>query len=146
MKRLITKNPLFFAFFLPALVDGFVTVLGQDSSYWTNRVVSEASPAYYFLLVSPWLFALGSIVWFVFWYWVFRKLEEPFNLFLMFLFIVSHSWGSSSWIWKIMKQSGIYIPSSQPSVIFAWLLMVFYFALIAFFATYCLRLYSKRVK
>ncbi len=144
INRLVTKNPLFFAFFFPALVDGIVTLLGQDTSYWTNRVVNEASPAYFALFISPWLYAVGSIFWFVFWYWVFKKLKEPLNLFLMFLFIAGHSWGSSSWIWKIMKVNGIYSPNNQPSIIFAWSIAVLYFALIALFATYCLRIYIRR--
>ena len=144
MKRVISKNPLYFAFFFPALIDGIITLIGQGSSYWTNKVVNEASPAYYFLLFSPWLFVLGSIFWFVFWYWVFKKLKEPLNLFLMFLFLAGHSWGSSSWIWKIMKSNNIYTPNNQQSIIVAWSVLVFYFALIAFFATYCLRTYFKR--
>jgi hypothetical protein len=141
MKEIIKKNPLFFAFLLPALVDGTVTLLGQNPEYWSNKVVNEASPAYYFLLTSPWLFLVGSLVWFVFWYWLFKKLKEPYNLFFMFLFIAGHSWGSSSWIWKIMKENGLYVSSNQGSVIIAWSIVVVYFALMAFFATYGLRLY-----
>jgi len=144
MKRVIAKNPLFFAFFFPALVDGITTLLGQDTSYWTNKVVNEASPAYYFLLASPWIFALVSIFWFVFWYWLFKRAKEPFNLFLMFLFIAGHSWGSTSWIWKIMKVNSIYTPNNQLSIFFAWSIAVFYFALIALFATYSLRAYFER--
>jgi hypothetical protein len=144
MKRIISRNPLFFAFFFPALTDGAVTLLGQDESYWASRVVNEASPAYYFLLTSPWLFAIGSILWFVFWYWISKRLKEPINLFVMFLFIAGHTWGSSSWIWRIMKTNGIYAAENQRSVLFAWSINVFYFALIAFFATYCLRVYLKR--
>jgi hypothetical protein len=61
----------------------------------------------------------------------------------MFLFIAGHSWGSSSWIWKIMKENGVYVSSSQESVILAWSIVVIYFVLIALFATYSLRLYFK---
>lgn len=143
MKLVISKNPLFFAFFFPALVDGVVTLLGQDSSYWANRVVNEASPAYYFLLASPWLFLLGSIIWFVFWYWLFKRLKEPLNLFLVFLFIAGHSWGSSSWIMKMFKQAGIYTLGNQLSIIFAWSLLIFYFVLVAGIATYYLRIYLQ---
>src|SRR3990167_4877314 len=117
MKKFVIKNPLFFAFFFPALFDGTVTLLGQDTSYWTNRAVNEASPVYYFLLASPWLFIAGSIVWFLFWYWIFTKLKEPLNLFLMFLFIAGHSWGSTSWIWNIAKRNGLYTPFNQTSVV-----------------------------
>lgn len=146
MKKIVSKNPLFFAFFFPALVDGLVTLVGQDTSYWTNRVVNEASPAYYFLLVSPWLFLLGSVGWFIFWYWLFKRLKEPLNLFLMFLFVAAHSWGSGGWIMKMFKQSGVYTIGNQVSVIFAWSLLLVYFLFISVFATYCLRCYlrSKR--
>lgn len=147
IKAVIRKNPLFFAFLFPALTDGLVTILGQDSSYWSgSRVVNEASPAYYFLLLSPWLFLLGSIVWFVLWYFLFKRLKEPLNLFLMFLFITGHSWGSSSWIMKMFKQAGVYSLNNQPSIIIAWSLLIIYFVLIAGIATYCLRVYLKSGK
>lgn len=142
IKRLISKNPLYFAFLFPAIMDEVTTLLGQDPQYWSSsRTVIEASPAYYFLSVSPWLFLLGSIVWFIFWYWLFKKIKEPLNLFLMFLFIAGHSWGSSSWIMKIFKQNGVYALNNQPSIIFAWSLLIIYFVLIASIATYCIRLY-----
>jgi len=147
IKNVLAQNPLFYAFFFPAFMDGIVTLLGQDSQYWNGlRTVNEASPAYYFLLASPWLFLLGSIVWFVFWYWLFKRLKEPLNLFLMFLFIAGHSWGSSSWIMKMFKQAGIYTLDNQPSIVFAWSLLIGYFLLIAFAATYCLRIYLTKIK
>lgn len=141
---LIKHNPLFFAFLLPAITDGAVTILGQDSQYWTNRVVNEGSPAYYFLVASPWLFVLGSVVWFVGLYWLFKRLREPINLFLMFIFIAGHSWGSTSWFWRMMRLSGFYEVSNQPSVIRAWFVAVTYFLLIASAATYCLRVYMNQ--
>ena len=141
---IIRKNPLFFTFLFPALIDGLVTLLGQDSQYWgSTRVVNEASPAYYFLIASPWLFLLGSVIWFIFWYWLFKRLKEPLNLFLMFLFIAGHSWGSSSWIMKMFKQVGVYTPVNQPSIILVWSLLIIYFVLIACIATYCLRVYLQ---
>ena len=142
---LIKKNPLFYSFFFPALVDGTVTLLGQSQEYWNNqRVVDEASPAFYFLLASPWAFILGSIVWFTFWYWLFKKLKEPVNLFLMFLFISGHSWGSTSWIWNLMKKNSFYSLTNQISIIFAWSLAVLYFIMIALFAAYCLGVHLER--
>lgn len=135
MRQIISKNPLFFAWLLPALTDGVVTLLGQDKNYWSNyALVNEASPAYYFLTASPWLFVLGSIVWFGWWYWLFLRLKAPLNLFLMFLFIAGHSWGSTSWIFKLLKPIGV----SN-----AWFLVIGYFILVAFFATYCLGVYLK---
>lgn len=135
MDTLIKKNPLFFAWFFPALVDGIVTLAGQ------NGPINEASPAYYFLLASPWVFVAGSMVWFVGWYLIFKRLKEPINLFLMFLFIAGHAWGSSSWIWRLMKLNGVYEPTNQLSVMLAWGIVVGYFALIALIASRCLRLY-----
>lgn len=146
MKEIIKKNPIFFAFLLPAVTDGAVTLLGQDTSYWTNRIVNEASPAHYFLLASPWLFTIGSIFWFVFWWWIFKRLKEPINLFIMFLFIAGHSWGSTSWLWQIMKVQGIYTRENQLTVIMAWSIVILYFVLIASIATYCLRIYLDKTK
>ena len=144
MRKIISKNPLFFAFFLPALTDGVVTLLGQNKSYWSNHVLAnEASPIYYFLAVSPWLYVLGVVIWFVFWYWLFLRLKKPFNLFLMFSFISGHSWGIGSWIFWLLKEQGFYVPGNQLSVISAWAIVVLYFWLIAFSATYCLSVYYK---
>lgn len=142
--RLINKNPLFFAIFFPGLADGTLTLLGQGENYWASRIVNEASPAYYFLLSSPWLFIIGGMIWFIFWYWIFKRIKEPTNLFLMFLFIAGHSWGSSSWIMKIFKENNLYQTSNQLSIILAWSLLVIYFILIALFATYCLKIYIKK--
>jgi hypothetical protein len=59
----------------------------------------------------------------------------------MFFFIAGHSWGSASWIFKMLKDVGIYTAPNQLSVIFAWCLVLGYFVLIATLATYCLRIY-----
>jgi len=146
IKQVVKKNPLFFAFFFPALVDGMATLLGQGFQYWdsSQRIINEASPAYYFLLASPWLFVLGSFIWFIFWYWMFKRLKEPLNLFLAILFIAGHSWGSSGWLMKIFKSCGLYTIDNQPSIIFAWSLLIVYFISIAAIATYCLRVYLRR--
>lgn len=146
MTKIIRKNPLFFAFFLPALTDGVVTLLGQSKNYWNNHaLVNEASPAYYFLVASPWLFVLGAVLWFSFWYWLFSA-SKPFNLFLMFLFIAGHSWGVASWIFKILKDQGFYVPTNQLSVISAWAIVVGYFGLVALCATFCLNIYLEKIK
>lgn len=143
MKSVISKNPLYFAFLFPAIVDGVLTLIGQVQNYWEKGVVNEASPAYYFLKASPWFFALGSVVWFVGWYFIFKKLREPINLFIAILFIDGHSWGSTSWVWKIAKDNGLYVSSNQFSVIAVWFLVVVYFSLISLFATYCIRMYLR---
>lgn len=146
MRQIISKNPLFFAWLFPALTDGIITLAGQDKSYWLNyQLANEASPAYYFLAASPWLFGLGSILWFGWWYWLFLRLKPPMNFWLMFSFIAGHSWGSTSWIFKLLKSAGVYSATNQVSVIMAWFLAIGYFFLIGLCATYCLRLYLKTV-
>ncbi len=138
---------MFFVFLGPAGVDAVVTVIGQGKGYWSNPLLaSDASPAYYILAASPWFFVLGSLIWFFLWYLLFQKLKEPLNLFFMFLFIAGHSWGSSSWLMRIFKQMNVYTKSNQLSIIFAWGLLIIYFALIAFVAVYCLRIYLKNRK
>ena len=123
-----------------------MTILGQSHEYWqSNRVVNEASPAYYFLAASPWLFVIGSIVWFIIWYWLFKKIPDKIKLFLTLLFIAGHSWGSGSWIMRMMRENGIYLVTHQPSVIFAWCLLISYFALIAFIASYCLQIHFQKL-
>lgn len=146
IKHVLHQNPLFYAFFFPAFTDGALTLLGQGADYWKSGAVNEASPAYYFLLASPWLFVLGSLVWFLFWYWLFKHLKEPINLFLMFLFIAGHSWGSTSWIWKIAKDNGWYVGTNQISVMKIWGVVVLYFALIGSLASYNLRVYLDQRK
>lgn len=145
IKKIIQRNPLFFAFLLPAVTDGLTTLLGQNKNYWFgSKIINEASPAYYFLVVSPAAFVIGGILWFVFWYWLFKKIKEPVNIFLMFLFISGHSWGSSSWIIKMFKENSVYIIGNQVSIMFAWLMLIIYFGLIAMVATYCLKIYLKK--
>lgn len=147
MKKIITHNPLFFAFIFPALVDATLTLIGQEKEYWQYRIVNEASPAYYFLFISPWLFIFGSIIWFIVLSLLFKKLKEPLNIFLMFLFLIGHSWGSSSWLRKILRENNIYNLDSQLSIMFGWFLIILYFILISLFATYCLKIYlSKNMK
>ena len=142
--KIVRKNPLFFAFLSPALTDGLITLLGQSSQYWNGgKTVNEASPAYFFLLASPWVYSIGVILWFIFWYWVFKKIKEPFNLFLMFTFIAAHSWGSGGWIKKFISENGFYTIENQVRMFLGWGLIIAYFFLIAVSATYCLRIYLK---
>ena len=144
--KILKKNPLFFAFFLPGAMDGILTLVGQDASYWIGGRVNEGSPAYYFLKTSPWLFILGSIFWFIFWYLLFKKLKEPLNLFLTILFIAGHSWGSASWVWKIMRDNKFFTPENQISVMTAWAIVIVYFILISLFVSYSLRIYFRKNK
>jgi len=139
VKKIINKNPLFFGFFFPALMDGIFTLLGQTKAYWQNTLLAhDLSPAYYILILSPWLFIVGSILWFIFWYWLFKRLKEDLKIFFMFLFIAGHSWGSSSWIIKRIYNN------YQISALIGWGALVMYFILIGLAATCCLKSYLRR--
>jgi len=142
--KLLSKNPLFFVFFPVALIDGSITLLSQSQAYWSGGSVNEASPAYYFLLASPWLYLLGALVWFVFWYWAFTKLKEPVNLWLALFFLVAHSWGSSSWILRYLRDPSGYNVHNQVQVMEVWLVLIIYFALVTLNATFWFRKYLKR--
>lgn len=144
MLFLIRKNPLFFALLFPAVVDGVVTLLGQSPQYWSGLgIVNEASPAYYFLLASPWAFILGSIIWFAFWYWAIKHLKEPLNFLVMFIFVIGHSWGSSTWILKMLWEADFYTFGSQISAMTVWAITIVYFIIVAGVASYCLHLYIQ---
>jgi hypothetical protein len=144
MQKIIRINPLFYAILLPAIADGLLTLLGQGKTYWNNyKIINEASPAYYALYISPWVFVFGSIIWLLIWFFIFKKLKEPVNLFFLFLFIAGHSWGSSSWIMKIFREYNIYSVSNQSTVIFAWILLILYLIVLALWITYCFNVYLK---
>jgi len=142
--KYLNKNPLFFAILFPVVADGVLTLVGQGPAYWANRVVNEASPVYYVLKFSPWLFIALSLVWFFVLYKVFQKLKEPLNVFLMFLLIAGHSWGTASWLWNLARRYNLYTNSNQQAVVMIWFLVVGYFSLIATFATFSLMNYYKR--
>ncbi len=144
MNTLFNKNPLFLAFLFPALVDGIVTLLGQDAQYWQNyRTVNEASPAYFFLITHPMLYIFGGVLWFSLLYLLVRRLHEPWNLVLTVTLIAGHAWGSSSWLIKMMREQGIFLPSDRISLLQGWTLLVVYFVLIGAFASYALRQYME---
>ena len=143
MKTLVEKNPFFFAFFFPALIDGIVTFLGQGKEYWSvTRTVNEASPAFYFLKSSPLLFIFGSIIWFVSWYLFFDKFKhEQIKLWLALIFLVGHSWGSGSWMVKFFKDWGVWTVDNVLLTNLMWAVLVGYFGIIAFFASKSLSVY-----
>lgn len=106
--KLIKSNPLFYAMLVPAVLDMSFTLLGQDAKYWGNyKFVNEASPVWVILATHPLLFVLGSIVWFVMWYLIYKKLKFPVNLMVTIGFIAGHSYGAISWINRMIKLSGI---------------------------------------
>lgn len=94
--------------FVPGSLDMLFTLLGQDVKYWTNyKLVNEASPTVFILSTHPLLFILGSILWFVIWYKIYKKLKSPINLMLTIGFIAGHSYGAISWINRIVRLNGI---------------------------------------
>lgn len=146
MENLFKKNPLFFSFFFPQLVDGGITLLGQNRQYWNSyQGANEWSPAYYFLAANPLIYILGAIVWFVGIYWIFKKLRGPFNLILACAFIAGNSWGSTSWIAKMLRENGLVDPLNRPVMFLSYFLLLLYFLLIGIFAAGSLREYFKRV-
>ena len=140
---IIGKNPLFFAYVFPAIANGVLTLAGQDPSYWKGGAVNEASPVYYVLQISPWLFVLGSALWLAFWYWAIRKLKEPLNLIMTLLFIIGHAFGSISWIVKIISEKEFFRYGNQTTDMIAWCIIIIYFVLIATVAANCLRRYFR---
>ncbi len=147
MGKIIDRNPLFFAFFVPGLVDMVMTLVGQSSTYWKfGSSVNEASPAYYFLLFSPWLFMFGSMVWFGIWYRLLNYFGEAVKLLIVFVFISGHSWGVGSWFVKLFKESGFYQLGNQYSTMLLWMLIMFYFLFTSCIASYCLKVYISSKK
>ncbi len=142
--KLLSKNPLFFAFLFSGFIDMSLTLFGQNFSQ--TKTINEASPAYYFLRLSPYLFLFGSVIWFILQYFVFLKIRNSLKLFLSILFISAHSWGSASWFWKLAKYNNLYQSQNQISVILVWSLVILYFALIAYFAQLCFIKYFQNKK
>lgn len=144
MYRFFNRNPLFFSFLFPAITDGIVTLLGQDAIFWQNyQTVNEASPAYFFLVIHPALYIIGSIIWFVFLFWLMKKLKHPLNLVLALAFIAGHSWGSSSWIIKMMKTVGLFVAPDRFSLLMGWTVLILYYVLIGVLAGICIDRYFK---
>lgn len=135
MKKQIYKNPLFFAFVFPAAFDMVITVLGQDPSYWQNySLANEASPGFYLLATSPFLFLGSCALWLTLWYFVVKKLPQPFNLTVSLSMLIAHAWGSSSWFNRITLFQDMDL----------WTVTIIYFILLAMSASYCITLYYKK--
>lgn len=145
MKEIFTKNPLFFSFLFPALVDAIWTIAGQDSSYWQNpQNVREAGPLYYILMVSPVVYIILAIVWFVFLYWIFTKLKSPYNLIIAIAFISGHTWGTSTWIVNYLNTTALLASFSYRNLLlFEWIVMAVYCVIIAILAGLSIDYYKK---
>ena len=148
MKKLFTNNPLFFAFLFPALVDAIWTIAGQDSSYWQNpQSAREGGPLYYILVTSPFLYMLLAVLWFIFLYWLLKKLKSPYNLIVAIMFISGHTWGSSTWIIKSLSQSPMLVSVSYREIFLVeWTVMAVYCIIIAVFAGLSINYYFTHKK
>lgn len=144
MSELFKRNPLFFSFLSPSLTDGIITLLGQDRTFWQDyRTVNEASPAYFFLIVHPGLYIIGAVVWFIFLFWLMKKLKHPLNLMLALAFIAGHAWGSSAWLIRLVKNIGLYLPYDRISILAGWTVLVLYYVLIGIIAALSINQYFK---
>ena len=144
MPTFIRKNPLFFVFIFPIVLDTTLTLIGQDASYWRNfKTANEMAPVYLILAYSPILFIVGSLLWYIFLYWLVKKLREPLNLILALSLIVGHTVGSSSWIRKMLIESGTYLIGDRTSMTYSWLILVGYFMLVGIIGGLAVNSYIK---
>ncbi|OGM14266.1 hypothetical protein A2V80_00670 [Candidatus Woesebacteria bacterium RBG_16_39_8b] len=144
MPTFIRKNPLFFVFIFPIVLDTTLTLIGQDASYWRNfKTANEMAPVYFILAYSPILFIVGSLLWYIFLYWLVKKLREPLNLILALSLIVGHTVGSSSWIRKMLIESGTYLIGDRTSMTYSWLILVGYFMLVGIIGGLAVNSYIK---
>lgn len=142
--NIFKHNPLYFSFFLPMAMDGITTLVGQDPSYWLNyKSANELSPAYFIMAAHPFFFILGAIIWFVGLYWIFKKLRHPINLIIACGFIAGNTWGSTSWITSMMKKTGLLMATNRSSILFTWVILVFYFSIIGICAGLSIAQYFK---
>jgi len=145
ISQLFVNNPLYFSFFIPMVMDGITTLLGQEKSYWKDyKTVNEASPAYFVLIIHPFLFLAGGILWAIIMYLLIKSLNYPINIILGCLLISGHSWGSSSWITKILKKLNFLNPESRVSILLTWSILILYFLLIGITAGLSISYYFSK--
>lgn len=145
--KAVQANPLFFAFLLPMVTDGMVTLVGQGPSYWQSYSnVDEASPAYFFLAIHQRMYVGGSLLYLALCYWLVYRLKHPLYMMLAVALTVGHSWGSSTWLGLWLERAGF--TTTRPLLLLHWSLLVGYFALVGIcagvsFAQY-MRVYQKK--
>lgn len=145
--HLFKANPLYFSFLLPMIMDGLTTLVGQDGSYWLNfKSANEMSPAYFIMAAHPFFFILGAVVWFIGLYWVFKKLKHPINLVIACGFLAGNTWGSTSWMTRMMKNYGLLITTDRISILTAWTILIVYFLLIGICASLSISQYFRKQK
>lgn len=124
------------------LTDGIMTLVGQSPSYWSNfKSANEMSPAYFFMAAHPLLFILGGVAWFIGLYWLFLRLKHPFNLMIACTFITGNTWGSTSWITKLMRDNGFLVTTNRFSILLSWTVLIIYFVVIGILAGFSISQY-----
>lgn len=127
----LARNPLFFAFIFPLVTDTALTLAGQDPSYWSNyATANEAAPIRFLLAAHPLIFLGASLVWYLFLYWLVKRIKHPVNLMVALGFMVGHTTGSESWIVRIILTSGWLEAGQRSSTTLLWLTTAGYFVLV----------------
>lgn len=147
VRKIISTNPLFFAAFFPMAMDGILTLVGQDASYWSNfRVANEMSPAYFVMAQHPVFFVAGGILWFAFTYVLLQRLKHPLNLIVAVAMIAGHTWGSTSWLVRLLRNSGWFDLLDRTDMIVLWFSLIGYFLLIGISSGLAFSKYMDRQK
>jgi hypothetical protein len=136
--NLYHKNPLFFVFAIPIVVDVVGTVLGQPPEYWTSgyKVFNEAVPIYPLLQIHPLLFIIFClVVWLSFTYWITKKLKEPFNIWATMALLIGHGYNSVFWLRTDLYRAGLFMGQDQLSKALSLIPMTLYILLAGWIAT-----------
>jgi len=79
------------------------------------------------------------VVWLIIWYIIFLKLSRGIALYLSLFFIATHAWGSTSWIFVLLRNAGFYQPSDQSTIIQGWFVAMAYLAVLSTVSAYFLK-------
>jgi len=120
------------------LLDVIFTLVGQPKSYWQNYTLfNEGSPLGQILMLSPIYFISFMIVYIVLISILIVNLKRPFNIMIGIGFFLGHFWGSSTWLYIIIKKlTGIYIMND-------WYLVVGYIIVISIISGFCINKWFK---
>ncbi len=135
------KNSLLFIFLTPWIVDTFVTLLGQDESFWHGSLfINEAHPIYHYLLtLGPIPFIMGNVVELSIVYFFVKILPRPINLMLALGYGTGTVWSSSSWTYTILSK---FLPGQEVN---AFYYDCIYLILMGIIAGFCVNLYFESV-
>jgi hypothetical protein len=150
MNNYFSKNPLFFVFVIPIIVDVVGTVLGQPPEYWSSggEIFSEAVPLIYLLLkLNPLLFIVTCLLlWLPTTYWLVNKLKAPLNLWATMSLLVGHGYNSVNWLRRGLYQAGIFTGNDQLSQSLSLLPMTLYIILVGYFSSIALLHYFGQAR